>query len=160
MKKLVKTRKPKNFQKIIAKAMKSNSNTNVKGDTSFAEMQAKRDKTLNHLYDVVLTASDAKQAQTIVNIVKLGLRGNEFVDAMPIMAVGDVMAYVRDQVRTAINEVKSYKTVEPIIELDKVHAEQHCANMIAVYLMVNKAYYTLYRRFMEKMKQPAFGWVS
>jgi hypothetical protein len=51
MKKTVKTRKSKHFQNIIAKVMKNNSNTNIQGDMSFAEIQAKRDETLDHLYN-------------------------------------------------------------------------------------------------------------
>jgi SAM-dependent MidA family methyltransferase len=146
MSKLTKTRRSKNFQKIVAKAMYQKSNTNVEGDTSFAEMQTKRDETLNHLYEAVLKASDHKQAQQIVDIVTLGIRGNEFVDAMPIMAVGDVMAYMRNEVRKSIKQVRSYKTVESVIELDKARTYQNYENMVAVYLTVNKAYYTLYTR--------------
>ena len=47
-------------------------------------------------FPLLAQAINAAQAQQIVDIVKLGLRGNTFVDAMPIMAVGDVMAYVRN----------------------------------------------------------------
>ena len=111
MSKLLKTRKSKHFQNLITKALRAKSNTNVKGDMSFAQMQATREETLNHLYDVALAASDHKQAQQIVDIVKLGLRGNEFVDAMPIMAIGDVMAHMRGQVREAIKLVRSFKTI-------------------------------------------------
>jgi|GEM_PF-3190116 len=158
MKKTVKNRKSKHFQNIITKVMKKNSNTNIQGDMSFAEIQAKRDETLDHLYNVALAASDHKQAQQIVDIVKLGLRGSEFVDAMPIMAIGDVMAHMRIQVRDAIKQVRSYKAVEPIIELDKARAEQNCENMVAVYFMVNKAYYTLYNRFMAQVTKSGSSW--
>jgi SAM-dependent MidA family methyltransferase len=158
MSKLTKVRRPKNFQKIIAKAMYQKSNTNVKDDMSFAEMQDKRAETLNHLYEEVLKASDHKQAQQIVDIVKLGIRGNEFVDAMPIMAIGDVMAYMRNEVRKAIKQVRSYKAVETVIELDKARTYQNYENMVAVYLMVNKAYYTLYNRFMNECGKPQMSW--
>jgi hypothetical protein len=158
MTKLTKTRKNKRFQQIITKAMYNKSNTNIKGDMSFAEIQAKRDETLNHLYEVVLKASDHKQAQQIVDIVKLGLRSNQTVDAMPIMAVGDVMAYMRIQARDAIKQVRSYKTVESVIELDKARACQNCEDMIAVYMMVQKAYYTLYNRFMSECTKSQLSW--
>jgi hypothetical protein len=148
----------KHFQSIITKMMNKNSNTNIQGDMSFAEIQAKHDETLNHLYNVTLAASDHKQAQQIVDIVKLGLRGNTFVDAMPIMAIGDVMAYMRGQVRDAIQQVRSYNMIESVIELDKARADQNCENMLAAYLMVNKAYYTLYKRFMSETTQPVCGW--
>lgn len=160
MTKLTKTRKNKRFQQIITKAMYNKSNTNIKGDTSFAEIQAKRDETLNHLFEVVLKASDHKQAQQIVDIVKLGLRGHETVDAMPIMAVGDVMAYMRIQVRNAIKQVRSYKTIESVVELDYARACQNCEDMIAVYMMVQKAYYTLYNRFMAEVQKPCVGWTA
>ena len=156
MSKILKARKSKHFQNLIAKALRAKSNTNIQGDMSFAEMQAKRDETLNHLYDVALAASDHKQAQQIVDIVKLGLRSNEFVDAMPIMAIGDVMAHMRGQVREAIKQVRSYKTIESVVELDKARACQNCENMIAVYFMVHKAYYTLYKRFMATVERPAY----
>ena len=158
MSKLTKTRRSKNFQKIIAKAMYQKSNTNIQGDTSFAEIQAKRDETLNHLYEAVLAASDHKQAQQIVDIVKLGIRGDEFIDAMPIMAIGDVMAYMRNEVRKSIKQVRSYKIVESVIELDKARTYQNYENMVAVYLMVNKAYYTLYNRFMNECDKPQLSW--
>jgi len=160
MTKLAKTRKNKRFQQIITKAIYNKSNTNIKGDMSFAEMQVKRDETLNHLYEVTLKASDHKQAQQIVDIVKLGLRSNEFVDAMPIMAVGDVMAYMRIQVRDAVKQVRSYKTIESVVELDHARACQNCEDMIAVYMMVQKAYYTLYNRFMAEVQKPSVGWTA
>lgn len=157
MTKLEKKRRSRYFQQIIAKAMQLKSNMNVKGDLSFAEMQAKRDETLNHLYDTIIKVSDHEQSQRIVNIVKTGIRGNEFVDAMPIMAIGDVMAYMRDQVRKSIKEVRSYDSIESVVDLDRARACQHCNNMIAVYWMVQKAYYTLYKRFMAECNRPAFS---
>lgn len=36
--------KSNSFQNIIAKVMKKSSNTNIQGDMSFAEIQAKRDE--------------------------------------------------------------------------------------------------------------------
>jgi len=154
MTQLEKKRRSRYFQQIIAKAMQQKSNGNVKGDMSFAEMQAQRDETLNHLYDTVVKVSDHKQAERIIDIVKIGIRGNEFVDAMPIMAIGDVMAYMREQVRKSIKEVRSYDTIETVVELDQARASQECENMIAAYWMVQKAYYTLYKRFMNEFSRP------
>ncbi len=150
--------KTNSFQNIIAKVMKQSSNTNIHGDMSFAEMQAKRDEILDNLYNTILPVSNHAQSQQIVDIMKLGLRGNEFVDAMPIMALGDVMAYMRQQVRQAIKQVRSYDTVETVIELDQARAYQHYEDMVAVYFMVNKAYYTLYKRFMVEANKPQMRW--
>ncbi len=154
-----KTGKSQKFRAIVAKAMRQSCNNNEMGDNSFAEMQAKRDETLSHLYDIVLKASNAGQAQQIVDIVKLGLRGNTFVDAMPIMAVGDVMAYVRNIAFESIKDVRtnrSDKTDGAAIDLDQARAEQHCEDMVNVYWAVQKAYYTLYKRFWIECSNATF----
>ena len=44
------------------------------------------------------------------------------------------------------------------IELDKARDQQDCQEMIAIYWMVQKAYYTLYKRFMKKFDNSALNW--
>lgn len=153
------TGKSQDFQTIVAKAMRQSCNNNVMGDNSFAMIQAKRDETLSHLYDIVLKASDAEQAQQIVDIVKLGLRGNTFVDAMPIIAVGDVMAYVRHLAFEAIKNARanrSSKVVDTAIDLEQARIEQNCTDMVNVYWAVQKAYYTLNKRFWVECNNTTF----
>lgn len=155
---VTKSRKSKNFQKIITNVIRKKSNTNVKGDMSFAEIQAKRDACLNDLYDILMPVCGDRQACQILDTIRLGQRGETMVDCLPLMAVGEAMVMMRGEVRTAIQKVRSYKTVESVIELDKARACQHCEDMIAVYWMVQKSYYTLYRRFMAAFSKPQITW--
>jgi hypothetical protein len=154
-----KTGKSQNFQVIIAKAMRQSSNNNVMGDTSFAEMQAKREETFKHLYDVVLAASNIEQAQRLTDIVKLALRDSKLVDDCSAMAMGDVMGYARYKAREAIKDVRKARAgdpVDPAIDLDLARAEQHCEDMLNVYWMVKEAFYTSYKRIMAEYKTTTF----
>ena len=155
---LIKKRRSKYFQQIIAKAMSKNRNTNVKGDTTFAEMQAKQDETLNSLFDMLKPVCGDAQANQIINTIRLGQRGETIVDCLPLMAVGEAMAMMRGEVRKTINQVRSYNTIEPVIELDHARACQNCEMTMATYFMVQKAYYTLYKRFMTAVDRPSINY--
>ena len=154
-----KTGKSQNFQAIIAKAMRQSSNNNVMGDNSFAEMQAKREGTFKHLYDVVLAASNIEQAQRLTDIVKLALRDSKLVDDWSVMAMGDVMAHLRYKAREAIKDVRDFNSgdnTDGTVDLKQARAEQHCEAMLTVYWMVQKAFYTSYKRVMAEYKTSTF----
>jgi len=153
MTKLEKKRRSRYFQQIIAKAMQQKSNTNVKGDMSFAEMKDQRDETLNQLNDILVPVCGEKQTAQILNTIRLGLRGETVVDCLPLTALGETCALIRGEARKAIKNVRSYDTIESVVELEQVRAYQHCNTMITVYWMVQKAYYTLYKRFMNEFSR-------
>jgi len=158
MTKIVKTKRSKYFQNIITKMMKRNSNTNIKGDMSFAEAQAQKDANLNSLYNMLVPVCGHAQADQIIDTIRLGQRGETIVDCLPLMAVGETMAMMRNEVRKAIKQTRSYRTIESVVELDKARACQNCENMIAIYFMVQKAYYTLYKRFMIAVDRPSVNY--
>ena len=158
MTKITKTTKSKYFQSIITKMMKRNSNTNIKGDMSFAQAQAQKDAHLNNLHNMLVPVCGQAQANQIIDTIRLGQRGETIVDCLPLMAVGETMAMMRNEVRQSIKKVRSYKTVEAVIELDQARDQQDCQEMIAIYWMVQKAYYTLYKRFMKKFDNSALNW--
>ena len=160
MTKLTKTTKSKYFQSIITKMMKRNSNTNIKGDMSFAQAQAQKDAHLNNLHNMLVPVCGQAQANQIIDTIRLGQRGETIVDCLPLMAVGETMAMMRNEVRQSIKKVRSYKAVETVIELDKARDQQNCQEMIAIYWMVQKAYYTLYKRFMIAVDRPSIKYVG
>ncbi|PCI00502.1 MAG: hypothetical protein COB76_03490 [Alphaproteobacteria bacterium] len=136
--------------------MKMKSNTNMKGDTSFAEIQAKKSDTLNILFHELESVCGERQAQDIINVVRLAERGETVIDCLPVMAVGETLAFVRGEVRKAIQQVRSYQTIESVIDFDATRARQRLDRMVAIYWMVMPAYYTLYDRFMTAMKTSKF----
>lgn len=160
MTKLTKTTKSKYFQGIITKMMKRNSNTNIKGDMSFAQVQAQKDAHLNSLHNMLVPVCGQAQADQIVDTIRLGQRGETIVDCLPLMAVGETMAMMRNEVHQSIRKVRSYKTVEAVIELEQARDQQNCQEMIAIYWMVQKAYYTLYKRFMIAVDRPSINYVG
>ena len=138
--------------------MKRHSNTNIKGYMSFAEAQAQKDEALNELNDMLVPVCGHAQANQIIDTIRLGQRGETIVDCLPLMAVGETMAMMRGEVRKAIKQTRSYKTIESVVELDRGRTCQNCENMIAIYFMVQQAYYTLYKRFMIAVDRPSINY--
>lgn len=155
---LVKKKRSHAFQKIIAKAMRQKSNMNVKGDMSFAQAQVQRDETLNHLYDILLPICGNTQARQILDTIRLGLRGETIVDCLPLVALGETLSMMRHEVRQAIKKVRSFSTIESVVALDQARANQECENIMAVYWMVQKSYYALYKRFMAAVDRPSINY--
>lgn len=156
MTKVRKTKGKARLNSIVTRTMKMKSNTNMKGNTPFAEIQTKKTEALNILFHELEGICGESQAQDIINSVRLAQRGETVIDCLPVMALGEALGFVRGEVRKATAQVRSYQTIESVVDLDIIHAKQRLDHMVTLYWLVMPAYYTLYRRFMTAMQASTF----